>query len=98
MTTMNRKTQYALLTTQLGTFRVQFVWDARDKAYLVTIPRLPGAVTFGMTMTEAKKMAKELIELHCECLIDAGELVRDDRGRIMNPVGAQVRITASALR
>ena len=97
MNKVNHKVHYVLIATQFGAFRVKFVWDARDKAYLVSIPRLPGAVTFGTSFTEAKKMAKEVIELHCDCLIDEGELVRDDRGRILNPVGSKVRITAASL-
>mgnify|MGYP001563342854 CR=1 FL=1 len=43
-----------------------------EKGYTVTVPRLRGIVTCGDTLEEAKKMAKEAIELHCECLLQEG--------------------------
>lgn len=91
MSTPQRKTKYILIETKQGTFGVKFAWDARDRAYLVTIPNLPGAVTFGTSFSEAKKMAKEVIELHCECLIEEGHLVLDDTKRLVNPKGAIVK-------
>ena len=36
------------------------------------MPRVRGVVTCGDTLAEAKKMAKEAIELHCECLVEEG--------------------------
>ena len=40
--------------------------------YTVTFPDLHGCITEGDTLKEAKKMAKEAIELHCECLVEDG--------------------------
>lgn len=91
MTTANRKTIYAPLQTKQGVFKVKLEWDARDRAYLVTIPSLPGAVTFGTSLQEAKKMAREVIELHCECLVDEGHLVIDDEKRLVNPKGTLIK-------
>lgn len=91
MSVLQRKTKYVLLETKQGTFKVKFAWDASDRAYLVIIPSLPGAVTFGTSFLEAKKMAKEVIELHCECLVDEGHLVIDDTKRLVNPKGAVVK-------
>ncbi|MBI4215635.1 MAG: type II toxin-antitoxin system HicB family antitoxin [Parcubacteria group bacterium] len=53
-----------------------------DKVYLVRVPNLPGVITFGRSLIEAKKMAREAIELHCECEIDEGKIVIDDRRRV----------------
>ncbi len=91
MATAQKKTKYALVETKQGTFKVKFEWDAKDRAYLVTVPSLSGVVTFGTSLKDAKKMAKEAIELHCECLVDEGHLVIDDTRRLVNPKGAIVK-------
>jgi len=41
-----------------------------------TVPSLPGCVTFGETLEDATKMAKEAIELYIESLTAHGESVR----------------------
>ena len=53
--------------TSGGVFRVELqVWD-KDKGYVVRVPRFPEIVTEGANLLEAKKMAKEAIELCLEC-------------------------------
>ncbi|WP_255331810.1 type II toxin-antitoxin system HicB family antitoxin [Methanocalculus taiwanensis] len=37
-----------------------------EGGYTITVPTLPGCVTFGETIEEAIKMAKEAIELYLE--------------------------------
>jgi len=37
--------------------------------YTVTVPMLPGCVTFGKNLGEAKRMAREAIELYIESLV-----------------------------
>lgn len=44
-----------------------------EGGYTVTVPSLPGCVTYGETIEEAKKMAKEAIELYVESLKAHGE-------------------------
>ncbi|TVR51763.1 MAG: type II toxin-antitoxin system HicB family antitoxin [Spirochaetaceae bacterium] len=39
-----------------------------EGGYTVTVPMLPGCVSFGNTITEAKRMAVEAIELYIESL------------------------------
>jgi len=46
--------------------------------YTVTVPALPGCVTFGDSIEHAIEMAKEAIELYIEELQDRGEVVPDD--------------------
>lgn len=58
--------------TRVGTFDCLFESNAPDKGYTVTVPKLRGVVTFGKDMKEAKSMAREAIELHCECLLQGG--------------------------
>jgi predicted RNase H-like HicB family nuclease len=44
-----------------------------EGGYTVTVPSLPGCVTYDETIDEAKKMAKEAIELYIESLKAHGE-------------------------
>jgi antitoxin HicB len=50
-----------------------FLRKEPEGGYTVTVPSLPGCVTFGETIEEAKKMAKEAIELYIESLKSHGE-------------------------
>ncbi len=44
-----------------------------EGGYTVTVPSLPGCITYGETIEDAKKMAKEAIELYIESLKAHGE-------------------------
>ena len=55
-------------------FRI-LITEEPEGGYTVTVPILPGCITFGETISDAKAMAKEAIELYIECLIDEGEPV-----------------------
>ncbi|HEY4613181.1 MAG TPA: type II toxin-antitoxin system HicB family antitoxin [Bacteroidota bacterium] len=43
-----------------------------EGGYTVIVPALPGCVSFGETVDEARRMAKEAIELHIEGLLEKG--------------------------
>lgn len=44
-----------------------------EGGYTVTVPTLPGCITFGTDITEAIAMAREAIALYIESLIAHGE-------------------------
>ncbi|MBI2624015.1 type II toxin-antitoxin system HicB family antitoxin [Candidatus Parcubacteria bacterium] len=67
---MNASKKEFLIQTKDGAFRVRIWWDKADRAYLVKGISLLGVVTFGRTLAEAKRMAREALELYCECAID----------------------------
>lgn len=46
--------------------------------YTVTVPALPGCVTYGKNVEEAKKMAVEAIELYIESLESHNEKIPED--------------------
>lgn len=56
----------------MGEYACLFKSNYPEKGYTVTVPKLRGIVTCGDILKEAKKMAKEAIELHCECLLQEG--------------------------
>ena len=66
------KKKLIIVETRFGGFGCLFDSNAPDKGYTVTVPKLKGVVTFGENLGDAKKMAKEAIELHCECLFKDG--------------------------
>lgn len=53
-----------------------------EGGYTVMVPSLPGCVTYGDTIDEAIKMAKEAIELYIESLKEHGEEVPTEEGTL----------------
>ena len=49
-----------------------------EGGYTVTVPTLPGCVTYGEDVDEAIAMAKEAIELYIESLVAHNEPVPDE--------------------
>jgi predicted RNase H-like HicB family nuclease len=51
-----------------------------SKGYHVSVPSLPGCVTWGKNQTEARERAREAITGHLEALVDCGmPIPADDR-------------------
>jgi len=53
-----------------------------EGGYTVLVPALPGCITFGETIEEAIKMAKEAIELYLESMIENGEEIPTEEGTL----------------
>ncbi len=68
---MNKK-RVVNIKTIFGAFDCVLESNKPEKGYTVTVPKLRGVVTCGDTVSKAKKMVQEAIELHCECLLDEG--------------------------
>ncbi|MBK6962570.1 MAG: type II toxin-antitoxin system HicB family antitoxin [Bacteroidales bacterium] len=49
-----------------------------EGGFTVTVPALPGCITYGTDLNEAKSMAREAIELYIEELKERGEPIPDD--------------------
>ena len=49
-----------------------------EGGYTVSVPALPGCITYGDSVDHAIAMAKEAIELYVEELQDRGEEIPDD--------------------
>ena len=52
---------------KLQSFQINLISE-KEGGYTVTVPQLPGCVSFGKTIEEAKKNAEEAIQLHLENL------------------------------
>ncbi len=49
-----------------------------EGGYTVSVPALPGCVTEGNTLEEARRMAEDVIRGYCESLLADGELLPPD--------------------
>ena len=49
-----------------------------EGGFTVLVPSLPGCITYGETLQEAKEMAKEAIELYLESLAAHNSLIPND--------------------
>jgi predicted RNase H-like HicB family nuclease len=56
------------------------LWKEPEGGYTVTVPTLPGCVTFGETVDGAIAMAREAIELYIEHLQEKGEEIPTEEG------------------
>lgn len=63
-----------------------------EGGYTVTVPALPGCVTWGATYDEAVEMARECIEGFLEALLEAGEPVPTGEP-VEPPVDALIRVS-----
>ena len=57
-----------------------------EGGYLVIVPALPGIVTHGSTIAEARMMAADAIKVHCEGLLKDGEKLPKDVVLQLEPV------------
>ena len=53
--------------------------DEPIAGYQVTVPLLPGLLTYGRTLQEAEEMARDAIECHVEGLKQSGEPIPNER-------------------
>jgi predicted RNase H-like HicB family nuclease len=58
-------------------FRIILIPET-EGGFTVTVPSLPGCITWGETIDEAKKMALEAISIYLEDLIASGEEIPND--------------------
>jgi predicted RNase H-like HicB family nuclease len=56
-----------------------------EGGYTVTVPSLPGCVTYGDTIEEAVDMAREAIELYLESLREHGEEIPTEEIPLSTP-------------
>lgn len=60
---------------------IEYFYEKNQKGgYTVLVPALPGCITYGKTIEEAIKMAKEAIELYLESMIENGEEIPTEEG------------------
>ncbi len=68
-------------TQQMISYRILLKKEPAE-GYTVTVPSLPGCVTYGKSIEEATEMAKEAIELYLESLKSHNEEIPTDEGTL----------------
>jgi predicted RNase H-like HicB family nuclease len=84
-----------LIETRFGSFYANIV-RKNPKVLLVTIPAFLDVVTEGRTLAEAKKYAREVIELQCLAALDDNKLIIDDLHRAHGKFARSGTLTVSA--
>ena len=80
----NKNTREVLIPTKFGKFLCVFESNSPEPGFTVESLEAPGFVTYGRNLNEAKKMAKEGLEFHCECeIFERINTVRAAREKVM---------------
>ncbi len=84
----------------LCAYTVVFIPDEEDGGYVVTCPALPGCITEGENLAEARSMAADAIQLYLETtLADGGSPPTDVRApESMQSETIEVEITLGRVR
>jgi antitoxin HicB len=67
-----------------------------EGGYTVTVPALPGLVTEGRTLQEARTMVVEAIQCHLESLGKDGEPIPEDVNIELQPVKEKISVRVGA--
>ena len=71
-------------------YHYEAVFESNGEGYTVTVPKLPGLVTEGDTLNEARKMTKDAIRCHIEGLLKDHIFVSNKTGLLKREM---IRIT-----
>ncbi len=69
---------------------------AEEGGYVVTCPALPGLVTEGDSLEEAREMARDAIRAYLESLQKDGRSIPPDREIKLDPVKEKVKVRFEA--
>ncbi len=67
--TQKKAEKEALILTKFGSFLCIFEPNYPEMGFTVTSPAAQGFITYGSTLSAAKKMAREGLEFHYECTV-----------------------------
>ena len=73
-------------------FRAHFnvvLWPESEGGFTAVVPALPGCVTYGKTLAEAKKMAKDAIPGYLESLQKHGAPIPNDAHSLVASLGLE---------
>ena len=67
--------------------------ELAEGGYHVIVPALPGVITYGRTLEEAREMASDAILCHLQGLLKDGEEIPEDPFVHQAPITEQIKIT-----
>jgi len=68
-----------IVTTRRNGKKVRRARNPSYPGYQVTVPLLPGLITYGRTLDEARAMARDAIRCHLEALRKDGERIPNEK-------------------
>lgn len=68
-----------------------------DGGYMVVVPSLPGVVTYGENLDDARKMAIDAIKCHLEGLLKDGEAIPEDIAFKAEPIKEKLSIQVNMI-
>ena len=80
------------ISAERYTYTVVFE-QAEDGGYVVTCPALPGLVSEGETLDEARAMAKDAIEGHLEALRELGQPIPVGEEHLAPVIREEITVT-----
>ncbi len=92
---MKAKRNRSSLKARVYCFTVLFE-PAEEGGYVVTCPALPGLVTEGDSLEEARAMARDAIAGYIESLRTAGLAVPADKPLRLKPVKEKIEVSVDA--
>jgi predicted RNase H-like HicB family nuclease len=66
------------MKTHTYTVHFEYFSDGEQEGYNVTVPALPGCITWGRTLEEARAMAEDAIRGYLESLLKEGEPIPEE--------------------
>jgi antitoxin HicB len=73
-----------------------FFEPAAEGGYVVTCPALPGLVTEGDSLADARRMARDAIRTYIESLQKDGEPIPKESKRLPEPVREKIKVAVPA--
>jgi len=70
-------------------YQYEVIFDPNGEGYTVTVPKLPGLVTEGNSLKEAREMAKDAIRCYIEALLK-DKMLSKLSGAKREKIGVQV--------
>ncbi len=64
-----------------------------EGGYQVIVPALPGIVTYGRTINEAREMAEDAVRCHLRALLKGGEEIPEDPFAPQQPISEELKVT-----
>lgn len=94
---MNHKKRISARQEKLSEYSFTVFFEpAMEGGYVVTCPALPGLVTEGDTLPEARRMAKDAIRAYLESLLKDGEPIPKDPKLALDPVKEKISVAIPA--
>lgn len=78
-----------LITDKMYTYKIHLHKET-EGGFTVSVPALPGCITYGEDVDEAISMAREAIELYIQELRERGEAIPDDSNTLEYSLNLEV--------